>query len=167
MAERLWAPWRLQYIEKAEHADGCIFCTAPAAGDDAAALILHRGNTGYIILNRFPYSNAHLMVTTFKHTAELDDLSDEELLESQQLVRLSVRLLKAAYAPHGFNLGANLGRVAGAGVDGHVHWHIVPRWNGDTNFMPVLADIHVIPDSLEETYRRLSDQLARMLTPQL
>ncbi len=161
MTEQLWATWRLQYIESGGKPNGCIFCDFPAQdkANDAANYILHRGERAYVILNAFPYSSGHLMVVPYRHTDTLDALDDPTLLEIMQLTRLSVNLLKAAFRPNGFNLGVNMGRGAGAGIADHLHWHIVPRWDGDTNFMPVLADVRVIPDSLQNTYARLQAQL--------
>lgn len=157
--ERIWAPWRLQYIEQADAVEGCIFCKFPAEGRDAERYILVRGEHAFVILNAFPYSNGHLMVTPYQHTANLDDLSDAELLELMALTRRSVNLLKAAFRPDGFNIGINMGRVAGAGIADHVHIHVVPRWNGDTNFMGVIGDVRVIPASLDDVYARLSECL--------
>ena len=161
MTDQLWAPWRLKYIETAEQAQGCIFCEFPAQGaeKDAANLIVHRSEHAFLILNAFPYSNGHVMVVPFRHTARMEDYSDAELLDVMHLTRLSVRLLTETFHPHGFNLGVNMGRVAGAGIPDHLHWHIVPRWNGDVNFMPVLADVRVIPESLEVVYTRLKTAL--------
>ena len=161
MTEQLWAPWRLQYIESADKADGCIFCFFPAAGEahDTEHLIVKRGLHAYIILNAFPYSNGHLMVVPYRHTSAMEDLTDAELLEVMHLTRLSIALLRTAFRPDGFNLGVNMGRVAGAGIADHLHWHIVPRWNGDTNFMPVLADVRVIPESLQVVHQRLQQAL--------
>ena len=155
MADRLWAPWRLKYIESAAGPTGCIFCDLPAADDDESNLILHRGETAFVILNRYPYTNGHLMVAPFRHTADLSSLSDLELLEINQLVVKCTEWCAACYAPQGFNLGVNLGSAAGAGIPTHVHWHIVPRWSGDTNFMTVTGETRVMPQSLEESYRRL------------
>ncbi len=159
MTEQLWAPWRLQYIEKSDKYPGCIFCDFPKEDSDAERYIVLRGESAYIILNAFPYSNGHLMVVPYTHTATLDTLTDGEMLEVMRLTRIGIRLLNAVYKPHGFNLGVNMGTVAGAGIADHIHWHIVPRWNGDTNFMPVLADVRVIPESLEVCYRRLREAL--------
>jgi ATP adenylyltransferase len=157
MTQQLWAPWRLQYIETADKAEGCIFCDFPAQGEahDAENLIVYRGPHAYIILNAFPYSNGHLMVVPFRHTATLDAFTDAEMLDVMRLTRLAIQMLKAVFKPDGFNLGVNMGRVAGAGIADHIHWHVVPRWNGDTNFMPVLADVRVIPESLLAVYERL------------
>jgi len=157
MTEQLWAPWRLKYIENADKANGCIFCLFPAQpeSEDAANLILYRGQHAFLILNAYPYSNGHLMVVPYRHTASFEEFTDAEMLEVMQLTRLSIRLLQDAFHPDGFNLGVNMGRVAGAGIADHLHWHVVPRWNGDTNFMPVLADVRVIPESLAVVYERL------------
>ncbi len=157
--ERLWAPWRLQYIKNADkmNEEGCIFCDLPAANPDKDRehLILFRGERAFVIMNRFPYNNGHLMVVPYKHTGSLEQLSAEERLELMNLVERSVAVLSQAISPHGFNIGMNLGRIAGAGIDEHLHFHIVPRWNGDTNFMPVLADTKVISAALIETYDQL------------
>ncbi len=157
MSEQLWAPWRLKYIEAADRAQGCIFCAFPAEGQahDRENFIVHRGQYAFIILNAFPYSNGHLMIVPYRHTASLEEYADAEMLEVMQLMRVSVRMLRAAFAPHAFNCGLNMGRVAGAGIADHLHWHVVPRWNGDTNFMTVLADTRVIPESLPAVYDRL------------
>ena len=157
--ERLWAPWRMRYIENADNAEGCIFCTKPAEKRDAENLIVLRGEHAFVMMNAFPYSNGHLMVSPLKHTATLDDLTDEEMLDLMDLTRKGVNLLKKAFKPDGFNIGINLGRIAGAGIADHVHIHVVPRWNGDTNFMTVLGDVRVIPESLEVVYGRLVEQL--------
>ena len=153
--ERLWAPWRMRYIEGADSAESCIFCAKPAEEKDTENLILWRGELTFIILNAYPYSNGHLMVTPYTHTANLDELSDDEMLEMMATTRRSVNLLKEALKPDGFNIGINMGRVAGAGIADHVHIHVVPRWSGDTNFMPVLADTRVIPESLNVVYEGL------------
>jgi ATP adenylyltransferase len=157
MAEqRLWAPWRLEYI-RGEKADECILCSKPALEDDETALIPHRGQRCFVMLNAFPYANGHLMVAPYEHTADLRDLDDETALELTRLTQDSLRALEAAYDPEGYNVGINLGRIAGAGVADHVHQHIVPRWAGDTNFMPVLSNTRVLPQSLEESYRELRE----------
>ena len=165
MTEQLWAPWRLQYIESAHKAEGCIFCDFPAQGPekDTENLIVYRGPHAYLILNAFPYSNGHLMVVPYRHTSSFEAFSDAEMLDVMHLTRLALCLLEAAFHPDGFNLGVNMGRVAGAGIADHLHWHIVPRWNGDTNFMPVLADVRVIPQSLQITYERLRAALPAAL----
>jgi len=160
--ERLWAPWRMEYIKKCDEFPGCIFCVLPAQDKDRENLILHRGKTCFIMLNTFPYNTGHLMIAPFKHTADMYALGDEELLEISRTVRFAVKLLAETMQPDGFNLGVNLGRTAGAGVADHVHWHIVPRWNGDTNFMPVIADTKVLPESLLATYDKLKEKIAEL-----
>lgn len=160
MAERLWAPWRFSYIEKpstgSSQAD-CIFVDLPAQDNDRENLLLFRGTKAFVMLNAYPYTNGHLMVAPYKHTADLDALDDAELLEINQLVAKSVKWIRAAYKPDGFNIGVNLGRAAGAGIPTHVHWHIVPRWNGDTNFMTAVGDVRVLPQSLADSYDRLKE----------
>jgi ATP adenylyltransferase len=155
MTRPLWAPWRLEYIKQADELEGCVFCLA-AAGDDEEMLVVHRGETAFVLLNKFPYSSGHLMVATYRHLGEFGLFSDEEALEAHRLAQQGIEALDAAYAPHGYNLGWNLGRVAGAGIVDHVHLHVVPRWGGDTNFMPVLADVKVMPEHLAETREKLA-----------
>ena len=153
--ERLYAPWRMAYIEQpqkpSESSTGCVFCDAAASTDDAANLIVHRGRSAFVLLNKFPYSNGHLMVVPYTHTAELAELSDAATLELLTLAKAAQAALAKAMHPEGYNLGMNLGKAAGAGIADHLHLHVVPRWNGDTNFMPVLTDVKVMPDSLEHT----------------
>jgi ATP adenylyltransferase len=156
--EKLWAPWRMAYLEVLAPA-GCIFCLKPAEGRDEEQWILHRGERAFVMLNAFPYNNGHLMVAPYRHTADLESLSSEEQSEIFGLTRLCVSLLRAAYKPDGYNIGMNLGKVAGAGVADHLHMHLVPRWNGDTNFMPVIADTKVLSESLDHTYRKLREAL--------
>jgi ATP adenylyltransferase len=151
----LWAPWRLEYIQQADEQTGCVFCDA-AAGDDEQGLVVHRGELAFVFLNKFPYSSGHLMVASFRHVGEFGELTDGEVLEVHRLAQRGLRALAETYGPQGHNLGWNLGRVAGAGVVDHVHLHVVPRWAGDTNFMPVLADVKVLPEHLLETRRRLA-----------
>lgn len=158
MTERLWAPWRLSYIESASQEEGetgCIFVDLPAQDDDRNNLILYRGERAFVMLNAFPYTNGHLMVAPYKHTAEMAELNDQELLEINQLVAKCTQWIGKTYKPDGFNIGVNLGRAAGAGIPTHIHWHIVPRWDGDTNFMTVVGEVRVLPQSLEESYDRL------------
>jgi len=148
----------MEYIRAATAEDegkGCFFCEKLAAGDDEAAYILVRSDAAFAILNAFPYNPGHLMVAPVRHVGELEELTAAELAESDELLQRSIRALKESSKPDGFNLGMNLGRVAGAGVPGHLHWHLVPRWNGDTNFMPVIADTKVLPEALAQTYTRL------------
>ena len=160
--ERLWSPWRMEYIEAAkDDPDGCIFCDLPAKGDDAATLILSRGERAFVLMNSFPYNPGHLMVAPFRHTGEFEDLHGDELADIDALLKRSLRALREEMEPQGFNIGMNLGRVAGAGIPDHVHWHVVPRWNGDTNFMPVVGQTRVLPELLEETYRKLAPRFRR------
>jgi ATP adenylyltransferase len=147
----------MEYIRSAvaEEPDGCFFCGALAGADDAATLILARGDQAFVILNAYPYNPGHLMVATNRHAGELEELGVDELTDTGALVQRSVRALRESSSPDGFNVGMNLGRVAGAGIPGHLHWHVVPRWNGDTNFMPVVGETKVLPQLLTETYARL------------
>jgi ATP adenylyltransferase len=156
----LWAPWRLEYIEQADEQEGCIFCLA-ATGDDEASLVVQRGSRAFVLLNKFPYAAGHVMVAPFRHVGEFGELSDDEALELHRLAGGALAALSESYAPHGYNLGWNLGRAAGAGVVDHVHLHVVPRWAGDTNFMPVLADVKVLPEHLAETRRKLAEAWPR------
>lgn len=151
--ERIWAPWRIEYI-LADKPQGCIFC-AGNGDDDRERLILHRTPLSFVLLNRYPYTNGHLMIAPRRHTADLNALSDAEMLDLFQTVRLSQNVLRDVAAPQGYNVGVNLGRAAGAGVDEHLHIHIVPRWNGDTNFMSAVGETRVLPEALENTYQRV------------
>jgi ATP adenylyltransferase len=155
MTERLWAPWRLEYIQNADEQEGCVFCLA-ASGEDEKTLVVHRGERAFVLLNKFPYSSGHLMVAPIRHVGEFGDLADEEVLEIHRLAERGMAALAVTYAPQGYNLGWNLGRIAGAGVLDHVHLHVVPRWAGDTNFMPVLADVKVLPEHLQATRSKLA-----------
>ncbi len=165
MTEQLAAPWRLKYIEAAGKQDGCIFCDFPAQSreHDRENLILHRGEHGFIILNAYPYSNGHLMAVPYRHACTLEEYTEAEMLEVMQLTRLCTRVLKTVMNPDAYNSGLNIGRGAGAGIAGHLHWHLVPRWIGDTNFMTVINDIRVIPESLQNTYDRLKEALPAAL----
>ena len=159
--ERLWAPWRLQYVTK-EKAGGCIFCDKPLAGDDRAAYIVHRGVHAYVLLNAFPYNNGHIMVAPYAHIAAIEELPPETIHEMMDLAQLATRALKTGFAPDGLNLGFNVGAAAGAGIKDHLHLHLVPRWMGDTNFMPVVGDVRVIPESLEQSFDKLTEEFARL-----
>lgn len=159
--ERLWAPWRLEYVQ-GPGAGECVFCLGEPA-EDAARLVLHRGAHCFIILNRFPYSNGHLMVAPLRHVARPNLLTAAEAAELHHLTCLCLELLGSEFKAQGFNVGMNLGAVAGAGVVDHVHQHIVPRWGGDTNFMPVFADVRVIPQHLEAAFAQLQAALAARL----
>jgi len=165
--EQLWAPWRLAYVAAAkpptEH-DPCFICRGLAAEDDRSQLIVHRTALTVVLLNRFPYNNGHLLVAPRAHKGQLSEFSAEELLETMETLRAMIGLLDRLMHPDGYNIGLNLGRVAGAGLPGHLHWHIVPRWQGDTNFMPVLADAKVIAQSLDALYDLLVTNLQEGLT---
>jgi ATP adenylyltransferase len=156
-SHRIWAPWRLSYVKDAakDNEADCIFCAKPAAADDEANLIVHRGERCFVILNLFPYTNGHLMVAPYEHVGRLQDLDPETLSEAMALAQRAMAKLEDVYQPHGFNVGFNQGRVAGAGVEHHIHLHVVPRWGGDNNFMPVIADTKVMPQTLEQSYAAL------------
>lgn len=162
----LWAPWRAEYIYCAvgQNSTGrrhCLFCNLLKAKNDSGNLILYRGRHTFVVMNRFPYNNGHLMVAPNRHTANLETLSSAESAELVGLVQKSLSVLRRALKPHGFNVGANLGRVSGAGVAGHVHMHVVPRWLGDVNFMPLLAETKVISEHLNDTYSKLQRGFTR------
>ena len=153
----LWAPWRIKYITR-DKEEGCIFCKKPKEGNDKDNLILYTGETSFIIMNRYPYSNGHLMTVPYKHTNNFSDLTQEERLELMNLTAKCIDILQVI-KPEGFNIGMNLGKTGGAGIDDHLHFHIVPRWSGDNNFMPVIGDIRVMPEYLEDTYETLKEHL--------
>jgi ATP adenylyltransferase len=154
---RIWAPWRLEYVKDAakDNEDECIFCAKPAADDDEANLIVHRGQRCFVILNLFPYTNGHLMVAPYEHVGALQGLDAETVAELMALGQSAMRRLEQVYSPQGYNVGFNQGRIAGAGFENHIHMHVVPRWGGDTNFMPVLADTRVMPQTLQQSYEAL------------
>jgi ATP adenylyltransferase len=156
VVKQLWAPWRLEYVGRADEQEGCLFCTVVKA-DDESGLIVHRGQDAFAVLNKFPYASGHLMVAPYRHVGDFAELGDREVLEIHRLAGQGMGALAQLYSPQGFNVGWNLGRIAGAGVVDHVHLHLVPRWAGDTNFMPVLADVKVLPEHLVETRRKLAE----------
>ena len=158
-SQRIWAPWRLEYVKDASKDKGseCIFCAALDADDDAANLVVHRGDRCFVILNKFPYTNGHLMVAPYEHVAELQRLDEETLAELMSLAQRGMNALEQSYAPHGYNVGFNQGRVAGAGVEHHIHMHVVPRWGGDTNFMPVLGDTRVMNQARHDSYETVKE----------
>jgi len=153
--KQLWAPWRLEYVAAADDQPGCVFCLAEA-GDDEERLVVYRGERAFVLLNKFPYASGHLMVAPRRHVGEFGELDDAEALDLHRLGAQGMAALGATFAPQGYNVGWNLGRIAGAGIVDHVHVHVVPRWAGDTNFMPVLADVKVLPEHLAETRRKLA-----------
>jgi ATP adenylyltransferase len=159
--ERIWAPWRSVYIGK-ERGTDCIFCDKLQSDKDAENYLIFRGQEVFTLLNLYPYNNGHLMVAPKRHIGDFTGLTDSELLEIGKVTRQMVKLLRQAFKPAGFNIGVNLGEIAGAGVPGHIHVHIVPRWGGDTNFMPVLGDVRVISEGLELTYQKLKEALGKL-----
>jgi ATP adenylyltransferase len=156
--EQIWAPWRMVYIG-GDHGDNCVFCEKAQSADDEQNLVLLRGEKTFVIMNLYPYINGHLLVMPKRHVGEIEDLDGEEMTELFRMTQKMVKILRS-FSPQGFNIGVNIGRAAGAGVPGHFHIHIVPRWIGDTNFMPVFGDVRVISESLEGTYKKLKEALA-------
>jgi ATP adenylyltransferase len=163
----LWAPWRMAYIQRDSTRDdeGCFLCVKPRQQDDAANLIVARGASCFVVMNLFPYNNGHLMVAPYAHVPTIEDLDTATLTEMMTLTQRCLAALRAAMRPDGFNMGINQGKVAGAGVEEHAHFHIVPRWSGDTNFMPVLADVKVMPDLLQNTYQQIRAALDPLMAP--
>lgn len=153
--KNLFSPWRSQYIESFNarpKSRACLFCRMARANDDEANLILHRGKRNFVVMNLYPYNNGHLMIVPFRHARSVEKLSAPELAEALDLVKRSIAALRKVSKPHGFNVGINIGRVAGAGIENHVHVHVVPRWNGDTNFMPVLGETKIISEDLRKSW---------------
>lgn len=164
MPTQLWAPWRMRYIKAADKSEGegCIFCFKPQDDTDKENLILFRSTHNFVMMNLYPYNNGHLMVVPYQHAPDLNSLPPETLLDFMQTTQKSITALRECMKPEGFNLGVNLGRTAGAGIDDHVHMHIVPRWNGDTNFMPVIGDVKVMPEYISATYDRLFTEFEKL-----
>lgn len=158
--DRMWAPWRTVYIGK-DHGGTCIFCDKLNSDQDAENYLLYRGDRAFVLMNLYPYNNGHLMIAPKRHVGDLADLDRDELLELGLLTQRMTSLLRSAFNPEGFNIGVNLGKIAGAGVPGHLHIHIVPRWGGDTNFMPVVGDVRVISEGLDLTYKKLKEALEK------
>jgi len=152
--KQIWAPWRMEYI-RMEKPKGCILCGKPGQDNDAKNHILYRGENNFVIMNIYPYNPGHLMIAPYRHVASLEELTDEELHEQFDIVSRSIKVLRQVFNPGGFNLGINIGKVAGAGIEDHIHTHVVPRWQGDTNCMPVISDVRVLPEALDETYQKL------------
>lgn len=168
-AERIWAPWRIGYVKKAavpDTGEDCIFCTKPVSAEltgadgDRENLIVHRGTHCFVMLNLYPYTSGHLMVAPFAHVGSLPALDSAAAAEMMALTQHSISALEKTHTPHAFNVGMNQGRAAGAGVEHHIHMHVVPRWNGDNNFMPVLADTRVIPQDLNQTWQLINEEFA-------
>lgn len=160
--KHLWSPWRLEYLTGSK-TDGCIFCHAAQDDKDRANLVLFRGDRAFLILNRYPYNNGHLMVVPYSHTSTLESLDPPTLTDMMLLLNRALAALRVAMDPDGFNVGLNLGRVAGAGIESHVHIHVVPRWLGDTNFMPIVGDVRVVPQTWLQTYDQLKEALDGMI----
>lgn len=161
--ENLWAPWRMAFITpKTPPPPGCIFCTQPAAQRDDEYHVLYRGERCFMMLNRYPYNNGHLMIAPYQHVGSISLLDSETLSELMTQAQLALKAIRHAMSPDGFNMGINEGKVAGAGFADHMHYHIVPRWNGDTNFMPVVADIKVMPEHLDNVYKQLKTALEQV-----
>ena len=154
MGKNLWAPWRMEYILSKKTKE-CIFCLDKDEVQDKTKLILSRSSLSFVIMNRYPYNNGHLMVAPFKHLPAIEDLDEDTVLDMFMMLKKSMNILRTCLRPEGFNVGINMGRVGGAGIEDHLHIHIVPRWNGDTNFMPVLGEVRVMPEHLEDTYNKL------------
>ena len=152
--EHIWAPWRVQYIEMDKPVE-CMLCQKSRENNDAKNYILHRADKNFVTMNLFPYTPGHLMIAPYRHIAKLEELTEEERQEHFEIVSRSTKLLSQVFNPGGFNIGINIGKAAGAGIEEHIHTHIVPRWLGDTNFMTVLPDIRVIPEALADTYQKL------------
>lgn len=163
MMDRLWSPWRMEYLEAArgDEADGCVFCELLASDDAEGARVLARDELAFVALAKYPYNPGHLLILPTRHTGELEDLSSPETAAISVMLQRSLRALRETAEPHGFNVGLNLGSVAGAGIPGHLHWHVVPRWGGDTNFMPVVGHTRVLPELLSETYAKLAPRFAQ------
>jgi ATP adenylyltransferase len=165
--KQLWAPWRMAYIDQAaeagdaQKAEGCIFCDKPKGdpAQDAEQLILHRGKLSFVMMNLYPYNSGHLLIAPYQHIGSLAALPAKTVADMMALTQRCETAIRQALNPDGFNLGANIGRVAGAGFPDHIHLHLVPRWNGDTNFMPVLADVKVMPEFLQQTYAKIKEKL--------
>jgi ATP adenylyltransferase len=160
--QQIWTPWRMAYIRR-EQRPGCIFCQALETENDRDQLVLHRSELAFLVLNKYPYNNGHLMAVPYRHMDTVEALTPEEAADMMSLVSLGMRALRRTSNPEGFNIGINIGKIAGAGVVDHIHIHVVPRWGGDTNFMPVLADVRIIPQDLRETYDELKAALAALL----
>ncbi len=158
----IFAPWRIRYVRMPKK-KGCIFCELPKEKEDEKNLILYRGKKVFAIMNNYPYNPGHVMIAPYRHVSSIEDLEEEEELEMMEVAKILIKAIRRAMNPDGFNVGINLGRVAGAGIEDHMHMHIVPRWNGDTNFMPVLADVRVIPQALEESYWEIKEKLKEVL----
>jgi ATP adenylyltransferase len=153
----IWSPWRMKYIMKQDASKGCVFCDALDLSDGPENLVVHRSKYAFVILNRYPYTSGHVLVVPFVHTPSYENLDPEERAEMMELINQCTRVLRPIYHPEAFNIGANLGTAAGAGIAEHVHFHIVPRWEGDTNFLSTVSNTRVLPETLEDTYWRIKN----------
>lgn len=162
--DHIYSPWRKEYFDRDKNNPACVFCEAAKQPDNPENLIIFRGKLAFVILNRFPYTSGHLMVVPYMHSKDLTDLPDDTLLEMMQLTQRAVSVLGQEYQPQGFNIGMNLGAVAGAGITEHLHMHVVPRWQGDANFVSVIGQTRVLPETLEETYHRMREAWKRTST---
>jgi ATP adenylyltransferase len=160
--DHLWTPWRSTYIKSAK-TEGCIFCIAAAATEDEELLVVHRAEMNFVILNRYPYTNGHLMIAPYQHASRLNALDETVTAEMMRLGRLAEHVLETVYKPHGLNFGLNLGEAAGAGIEQHLHLHALPRWKGDANFMTTVAETRIIPETLEDSYRKISGGFKSLL----
>jgi ATP adenylyltransferase len=161
--KQLWAPWRMVYIlNELEDKKGCIFCELPKETDDKKNLIVFRSEFCFVIMNKYPYNNGHVLVVPYEHTSDYTALNDQILLDIQKTVQKTIAVIKKVMSPQAMNIGLNLGRTAGAGIDQHLHYHIVPRWDGDTNFMPVISDTKVVSEALDATRDKLADAFERL-----
>jgi ATP adenylyltransferase len=159
----LWTPWRYQYVATADRGDGCPLCDALAAGNDEQALIIHRGKENFVILNRYPYTSGHVMIVPYVHQGTLPALARSATAEMMDLAQALERALESTYHPQGYNIGMNIGRAAGAGITGHLHMHVLPRWTGDTSFITSVGETRVQPEELSVTYQRLRQALASQI----
>ena len=155
--DRLWTPWRYNYVSKAEPSSGCIFCEKAQTGDDEENLVLHRGELNYVLLNLYPYNNGHIMIAPYEHVATLEGVSVATVEEMMRLARRTEQVIRKVYRPQGVNLGMNIGECAGAGVAGHIHMHVLPRWLGDVSFMTSVGETRVVPEDLATTWKKLSE----------
>ena len=155
----------MEYIRESiiEKNEECIFCVSSDTENDRERLILHRCESAFIVMNKYPYNNGHLLIAPYRHIANFEDLASEEFLNIQKLLSVSIRAMKGIMHPQGFNIGLNIGRAAGAGIDDHIHYHILPRWNGDTNFLPVMGEVKVISESLEASYDRIKSEITKII----
>lgn len=160
--DRIFAPWRIRYVLGPKE-QGCIFCNYPKENRDKENLILHRGEKNFVIMNRYPYNPGHLLIAPYRHVGDITDLTSDELLDIMEQVRSCEEVVRKVMEPDGFNIGINVGSVAGAGMEDHLHAHMVPRWDGDTSFMPLFGDVQVVPEALQETYDKLKQEFKNRL----